>query len=128
MSTDPILDVLPGAEHRQIGTMQMDIVPAGLGRVKRMIYPPGFRWSKDIKPIVATDLCMHGHVGFLAKGRLRFLFQDGCTRDFVAPEVVLVEPGHETWVVGEETAVLIEFDFEKDTVARFGLPETHRHD
>ena len=31
-------------------------------------------------------------------------------------------------VVGDEEAVLIEFDFESDTVSRFGLPETHRHD
>ena len=58
---------------------------------------------------------------------LRFLFNDGCTLDFAAPQVVVVEPGHEAWVVGEETAVLIEFDFEKDTIQRFGLPEAHRH-
>ncbi|NTW00408.1 MAG: hypothetical protein HGA19_03770 [Oscillochloris sp.] len=40
--------------------------------------------------------------------------------DFVAPQVLVVEPGHEGWVVGDEPAVLIEFDFEKDTVQRFG--------
>ncbi|PKN18078.1 MAG: hypothetical protein CVU71_11190 [Deltaproteobacteria bacterium HGW-Deltaproteobacteria-6] len=128
MSIDPLLAVLPGADHREIGIMQLDVVPAGLARVKRMIYPPGFRWSTHIKPLVNTDLCMHGHVGFLARGHLRFLFHDGCTLDFVAPQVVVVEPGHEAWVVGEETAVLIEFDFEKDTIPRLGLPETHRHD
>lgn len=128
MSTDPLLAALPGADHREIGTMQLDIVPAGLGRVKRMIYPPGFRWSTDIKPMVKTDLCRHGHVGFLARGRLGFLFPDGCTLDFIAPAVVVVEPGHEAWVVGDEEAVLIEFDFEKDTLQRFGLPEGHSHD
>jgi hypothetical protein len=128
MSTDPLLAALPQAEHRQIGSMQLDIVAAGLGRVKRMIYPPGFRWSTDIKPLVNTELCMHAHVGFLARGHIRFLFKDGCTLDFVAPQVVVVEPGHEAWIVGEETAVLIEFDFEKDTIQRFGLPETHHHD
>jgi hypothetical protein len=128
MSTDPLLAPMPGADHREIGSMQLDIVPAGLGRVKRMIYPPGFRWSTDIKPMVKTDVCMHGHVGFLARGHLRFLFNDGCILDFVAPEVVVVEPGHEAWVVGEETAVLIEFDFEKDTLQRFGLPKMHYHD
>lgn len=127
MSIDPLLATLPCADHREIGRMQLDVVPAGLGRVKRMIYPPGFRWSTDIKPLVKTELCMHAHVGFLARGHLRFLFNDGCTLDFVAPQVVVVEPGHEAWVVGEETAVLIEFDFEKDTVLRFGLPEAHRH-
>jgi hypothetical protein len=29
-------------------------------------------------------------------------------------------------VVGREPAVLIEFDFERDTVARLALPQTHQ--
>jgi hypothetical protein len=29
--------------------------------------------------------------------------------------------------MGEEPAVLIEVDFEGDTIARFGLPSSHRH-
>jgi hypothetical protein len=29
--------------------------------------------------------------------------------------------------VGEEPAVLIEFDFEKETVRRLGMPEVHQH-
>lgn len=128
MSKDPLLATLPGADHREIGGMQLDIVTAGTGRVKRMIYPPGFRWSTNIKPIVNTELCMHAHVGFLARGHIRFQFADGCTVDFVAPQVVVIEPEHEAWIVGEETAVLIEFDFEKDTVQRFGLPAAHCHD
>jgi hypothetical protein len=30
-------------------------------------------------------------------------------------------------VVGDEAAVVIEFDFEGDTVSRLGMPESHRH-
>ena len=128
MSKDPLLNQLPEADHREIGGMQLDIVQAGAARVKRMIYPPGFRWATHIKPVVTTELCMHGHIGFLARGHLRFVFSDGCSVDFIAPQVVVVEPGHDGWVVGEETAVLIEFDFEKDTIQRLGLPEMHSHD
>ena len=43
------------------------------------------------------------------------------------PGIVSVEPGHEGWVVGDEPAVLIEFDFEGDTVQRLGMPDAHRH-
>ncbi len=128
MSNDPLTDPIRGASHREINGMQLDIVQAGAARVKRMIYQPGFRWSKHIKPVVSSELCMHAHVGFLARGHLRFLFSDGCIKDFIAPQVVAIEPGHEAYVVGEETAVLIEFDFEKDTVERLGLPATHHHD
>jgi len=47
--------------------------------------------------------------------------------EFKAPQVVAIEPGHDGWVVGEEPAVLIEFEFERETVRRLGLPETHTH-
>lgn len=126
-ATDPLVAPMPGAESRDMAGVQVDIVRAGEGRVRRLIYQPGFRWSTHIKPTVATDLCQHAHVGFLARGRIGVRFADGCTREFTAPDAVVVEPGHDGWVVGDEPAVLIEFDFEGQTTRRFGLPETHRH-
>ena len=44
-----------------------------------------------------------------------------------APQIVAIEPGHDGWVVGREPVVLIEFDFEGDTIRRLGMPEVHRH-
>jgi hypothetical protein len=41
--------------------------------------------------------------------------------------MVCIEPGHDGWVVGNEPAVLIEFDFEGDTAQKFGLPPAHVH-
>jgi hypothetical protein len=128
MSTnDPLLAPIKSAEHRQIGGIQLDVVRAGGSRVKRIIYPPGFRWSTDMKPIVGTDLCMHAHVGFLARGQIHIEYADGCTLEFAAPQVVAIEPGHDGWVVGDQPAVLIEFDFEGETVSRLGMPESHCH-
>jgi len=124
---DPILAPLTGAEHREAGGVELDIAHVGAGRLKRTVYPPGFRWSIDMQPLVGTDLCMHAHVGFLARGRIGIRYRDGCTKEFTAPQVVAIEPGHDGWVVGDEQAVLIEFDFEGDTARRFGMPEEHRH-
>ncbi len=67
MPIDPLLAPIPGADRREIGGVQLEVVRAGASRVKRMIYPVGFRWSTNMKPIVGTDLCAHAHVGFLAK-------------------------------------------------------------
>jgi hypothetical protein len=125
---DPLLAPLPGSEHREIGGTQIDVVRAGAARVKRIVYPPGFRWSTHMKEMVGTDLCMHAHVGFLARGRVHIEYGDGCISEFIAPQVVSIEPGHEGWVVGAEPAVLIEFDFEGETVNRLGMPDCHRHD
>jgi len=126
-STDPLFAPMEEAEHREFGDVQIDIVRAGDARVKRLIYPPGFRWSTDIKSLVGTDFCMHAHVGFLARGRIHIQFPDGCTREFAAPQVVSIEPGHDGWVVGDEPAVLVEFDFERDTVSRLGMAAAHQH-
>ena len=125
MSNDPLFAPIPGADHRDIGGIQLDIVTVGAARVKRMIYPPGFRWSTQMKPVAKTDYCMHAHVGFLVKGNIRVIFSDGCVEDHIAPCVLAVPPGHDTWVMGDEACVFIEFDFEKDTVQRLGIPECH---
>lgn len=124
---DPLTAAIEGADHREVGGATLDVVPAGSGRVKRVVYPAGFRWSKDLKPEVGTDLCMHAHVGFLARGRIEGEYADGCTFEYEAPAVLALEPGHDAWVAGEEPAVVIEFDFEGDTASRFGLPPEHSH-
>jgi len=126
-AADPLLAPISGAEHSELGGVQLDIVRTGNARVKRSVYPVGFHWARDIKPQVGTEACMHCHVGFLARGRIHMTFTDGCTRDYVAPQVVVIEAGHDGRVVGDEPAVLIEFDFEGDTAARLGLPERHGH-
>ncbi|MGH9409647.1 MAG: hypothetical protein ACRD1V_09370 [Vicinamibacterales bacterium] len=127
MMTDPLLAPVPGATHRDIAGVQLDIVPVGDGRVKRVIYEPGFRWSDRMKAIVGTDVCMHAHVGFIVRGRIGVRYKDGCTVEFTAPQAVAIEPGHEGWVIGSEPAVLIEFDFEGDTARRFGIAASHSH-
>jgi hypothetical protein len=128
VAADALTAPIKGAVRRKVGNVVLDVGPAGAARVKRMIYPAGFRWSTDMKPVVGTDLCMHAHVGFLARGRLHVEYPDGCTLEWKAPQIVAIDPGHEGWVVGDEPAVLIEFDFEGDTIERLGMPAAHRHD
>jgi hypothetical protein len=127
-AADPLLETVKGAERRTVGRVRLDVGRAGAGRVKRMVYPSGFRWSVDMKPIVGTELCMHAHVGFLARGEIHIEYADGCVVEHKAPQIVAIQPGHDGWVVGDEPVVLIEFDFERDTVRRLGMPDAHRHD
>jgi hypothetical protein len=126
-SAKPSLAPVKGAELREVGHVRLEVGRAGEARVKRMVYPPGFRWSVDMKPTVGTDLCMHAHVGFLVSGEIHIEYADGCIVEHKAPQIVAIEPGHDGWVVGREPVVLIEFDFERDTIRRLGMPESHRH-
>jgi len=127
VATDALMAPVKGAEGREVGHVRLDVGRAGEARVKRLIYPPGFRSSVDMKPIVGTDLCMHAHVGFLVSGEIHIEYADGCVVEHKAPQIVAIEPGHDGWVVGREPVVLIEFDFERDTIRRLGMPERHRH-
>ena len=127
MAFDPITAPIKGAERREIGHVRLEVVRTGNARVKRMIYPRGFRWSVDMKPIVKTERCMHAHVGFLVRGEIHIEYADGCVVEYKAPQVLQIDPGHDGWVVGDEPAVVIEFDFEADTIARLGVPNQHKH-
>ncbi|UOG75649.1 hypothetical protein MTX78_03425 [Hymenobacter tibetensis] len=121
MDTATLLGPLKDATRREVGGVQVDVVRTGNSRVKRVVYPVGFRWSKDLKPVIGTELCQHAHVGFLAAGKLGIQYADGTQEEYVAPQVVAIAPGHDGWVIGEEPAILIEFDFEGETVERLGL-------
>ena len=126
-AANPLLAPVKGAERREVGHVRLEVGRAGDARVKRMVYPPGFRWSVDMKPAVGTDLCMHAHVGFLVHGEIHIEYADGCVVEHRAPQIVAIEPGHDGWVVGNEPVILIEFDFERDTIRRLGMPEAHTH-
>ena len=125
--TNPLLAPVEADEHREIGGVQVDVARTGACRVKRLIYPPGFHWAKDLSALMGSKYCMHAHVGFMAHGQINVRFADGCVVEYKAPMFVQVEPEHEGWVVGDEPAVLIEFDFEGDTLNRLGVPHVHSH-
>ncbi len=124
---NPLLAPMKAEIHRDLGGVLVDVMRTGNVRVKRMIYPPGVNWDKDLKQVVGSDHCMHAHVGFMAQGQINVRFADGCVEEFKAPQFVSVEPGHEGWVVGDEAAVLIEFDFESDTVETLAVPKAPDH-
>ena len=64
----------------EIGGLQFAL-PAGAGRVNRMIYPPGVRWSTHIRQIAGGALCQRPHVGSCPRpGHVRY--RDGCVAEF----------------------------------------------
>jgi len=126
-SPAPRIAQVRGAERRELGHVVVEVARAGAARIKRMIYPAGFHWDKDMKPVTGTSHCMHAHVGFLVSGEIHIEYADGCVVEFKAPQVVAIDPGHDGWVVGRQPAVLIEIDFERDTAAKLGMPSAHRH-
>jgi len=72
-------------------------------------FKPGWKWSKDIKPIVNTDLCMHAHLGVsLTGGCMKVIFK-GKESTLSNEELFFLPPGHEAYVEGNSDVTLFDF-------------------
>jgi len=90
--------------HGSLRTVALDEVVFGEYRLE-----PGWKWSTAIKPIAGTPLCQHRHIGYALGGQLHVSMADGTTIDFVAGDAYEIPPGHDAWVVGDETWLAVEF-------------------
>lgn len=77
--------------------------------VGRITYQPGWRWSVDMQPIAGTELCEYHHLGVALAGRLRVVSQDGLELELGPGDIFNIPPGHDAWVVGEESWVSVDF-------------------
>jgi hypothetical protein len=109
---------MPGVEARDFSSPDetrtpekttVEIVKVGGGEIGRYTFHPGWRWSECIKPIVKTDSCQVEHVGYAVSGTLHVKHEDGTETEVTAGDVYRIAPGHDGWTVGDEPAVLVEF-------------------
>ena len=108
MTVDPLLAPIPDADHHEVGGLSVDVVKVGNGRMKRVVYPPGWRWSTHMKPVVKTDQCQNSHVGYAVSGRITVRMKDGTEKTISAGESYTIPPGHDAWVEGNQPFVGIE--------------------
>lgn len=85
------------------------VVVLGEVYIGRYVAQPGWRWSKDVKPLVGTPSCQYHHQGFVLSGRMEVATDDGARRTVGAGEAFDLPPGHDAWVVGDDPCVTIEF-------------------
>ena len=78
--------------------------------VQKQVSHPGWKWSKNVRPVVGTDSCQKHHVGICVSGHLKLTNVDGSEIDVHAGDAYVFEPGHDAWVVGDEDFVAYEFD------------------
>jgi hypothetical protein len=96
-------------EVRKFGHGQIEVVNIGGGTVGRFNAEPGWKWSTDVKPIAGTDLCQAPHFLYQLSGRMVVKMADGKETEIGPGDVVIVPPGHDAWVVGNEKVVAIDW-------------------
>jgi hypothetical protein len=87
----------------------IEVVKLADGEIGRYTFQPGWRWSEHIKPIVGGDSCQTHHLGFVVSGRMGVSCDDGSSAEIGAGEVYRIPPGHDGWVIGDQPAVVVEF-------------------
>ena len=90
------------------GTGKVQIVDVGQLQIGRGEFQPGWRWSEHVKPIAGTDSCQSTHTGYVVQGRMAVRMDDGDEVEYGPGDAFYMPPGHDAWIVGDETCVLID--------------------
>jgi hypothetical protein len=106
-----VKSIITPEEVRAFDGGQLEIVWVGGTTVVRGTFEPGFRWSTNLASKAGTKSCQLCHTGYVVSGRLCFAPDDGEGDEvMLSPgDVFAVPPGHDTWVVGDEPAVILDF-------------------
>jgi hypothetical protein len=97
-------------ETRTPDKTRVDVVRMGGTTAARMTLEPGWKWSECVKPVAGTETCQARHVGVAQSGRIHVTHEDGTEGEIGPGEAYVIEPGHDAWVVGDETFVGFEFE------------------
>jgi class 3 adenylate cyclase len=86
----------------------LDLVKASSLALGWEVLEPGWRWSVHVKPVVGTERCEFHHVSIVLEGRVGFESRDGEVAEAGPGSVLEIAPGHDSWVVGDDQAILID--------------------
>lgn len=103
------------------GRVTIQVVHLGDLPVLSVSHAPGWRWSEHTGPEVGADRCGGSHVGVMTAGVMHVVEADGAEYDACAGDVVAIGPGHDAWTVGDQPAVLVQFDEGESAARRFEL-------
>lgn len=98
----------PDATHA-LPNAKVDIVNFGDMSVARATLEPGWKWSEHLKPIVGTEIAEETHFSYIVSGRFHVVMDDGAETDLGPGDVVIVPPGHDAWVVGDQPVISLDF-------------------
>jgi quercetin dioxygenase-like cupin family protein len=84
---------------------KFEVIHIGGMTLGRATYEPGWRWSVHVGRALGKARCDVEHVGLVIAGCATAAMDDGRIFEMKAGDVFFIEPGHDSWVVGDEPYV-----------------------
>jgi hypothetical protein len=96
-------------EVREFPNGRLELIKIGGATIGRAIFEPGWRWATSVQPVVKTKSCEAPHFQYHVAGVLKVLMDDGTELECKPGDVSVLPSGHDAWVVGDEPAVVVDF-------------------
>ena len=96
-------------EVREFPLGRVELINIGGATIGRAVFEPGWRWSSSVQPFAKTKSCEAPHFQYHVAGVLRIKMDDGSEFDCKPGDVSLLPSGHDAWTVGNEAAVVVDF-------------------
>ena len=96
-------------EIREFPKGRLELIKIGEATIGRATFQPGWRWSTSVQPLAKTKSCEAPHFQYHVSGTLKILMDDGTEIECHPGDVSLLPSGHDAWVVGNEPAVVVDF-------------------
>lgn len=109
MNTMQVKSLNKPEEVRTFDKGKVELVKANGAMIGRAVFQPGWKWSESVKPIAKTKSCEAPHFQYHISGTLHVKMDDGTEMDLKAGDIAYLPSGHDAWVVGNEPAVVVDF-------------------
>ena len=96
-------------EVRTFPRGRLELVQIGGAMIGRAVFEPGWRWATSVQPIAGTRSCEAPHFQYHVSGVLKVVMDDGTELECRPGDISLLPSGHDAWVVGDEAAVVVDF-------------------
>jgi mannose-6-phosphate isomerase-like protein (cupin superfamily) len=92
-------------ETRRFNKGKLELVTVEGVTFSRVTFEPGWKWSESVKPIVNTPSCQVHHTGYVVSGHMIVRMDNGEEQEYGPGDTYIIPPGHDAWIVGNETYV-----------------------
>jgi hypothetical protein len=96
-------------EVREFPKGRLELVRIGGATIGRATFQPGWKWSTSLQPLAKTKSCEAPHFQYHVAGVIKVVMDDGSEFECKSGDVSLLPSGHDAWVVGDQPAVVVDF-------------------